>query len=151
MAWLRAQDNATRLFARRGGGGLWHTGSFEHRSVHDVLALTLLFSRYGSELGPGRIALLRALLADDVEWVVWCQGHLTHDTAVGPQDVEQAARSLGWLTGSRLLAGSLYDAFNRCTVDASRTGAGVSVGVSLARRLLDVRGGRQQRTGWLRL
>ncbi|MFG2526015.1 hypothetical protein [Streptomyces sp. NPDC048527] len=109
--------------------------------MHDVLALTLLFSGSGSRLEP-----LRALLADDVEWTVWCQGRLDHGAGLQSQDAEQAARTLNWLAGSRLVGGSFFDEGCRCTVDETRSGAGVGAGVALARWLLDasVGGGEPQ-------
>lgn len=138
VAWLCAQDGASQLLAQSGVS--WPPASFEYRAAHDVLALTLLFARRsgaGLELSPGKIGLLRALVADDVEWAVWCQARLNLCPPGLPRaDRHLAVRAFRWLAASRLLGGSLSDVVGACTATANCRGAGVSVGVALARQQL---------------
>ncbi|MFF8432304.1 hypothetical protein ACF07Y_45710 [Streptomyces sp. NPDC016566] len=108
--------------------------------MHDVLALTLLFTCPAETL-PGvsstDLGALRAVVADDVEWAVWCQGHLDVDAwDLRPTDRKPAGRAFHWLAASRLLGGSVDEAMGICAATATCRGAGVSVGVALARRVL---------------
>jgi hypothetical protein len=139
VAWMCAQDGASWLLAQ--GGSCWPPASFEYGAVHDVLALTLLFTYRNtplSEASRARIGVLRPLVTDDVEWVVWCQGRFDHGVPNLPRaDKELAARRFRSLAASRLLGGSLDDVLDTCAVTATCRGAGVSVGVALARRVLD--------------
>ncbi|WP_126903436.1 hypothetical protein [Streptomyces sp. WAC 01325] len=139
MAWLRAQDGARQLIAH--SDARWPKASFEYRVVHDVLALTLLFAGRevpvpnGDQAQPG---LLRPLLDNDVEWAVWCQGRLDADASDLPRvNKDFAAQAFRCLAASRLLGGSLDAALDARTITAVFRGAGVSVGVMLARRVLD--------------
>ncbi|MEV2235403.1 hypothetical protein AB0H69_43550 [Streptomyces phaeochromogenes] len=136
LAWLCAQDSARRLLAH--SQAPWPQASFEYRAPHDVLALTLLFTCPLEVLlafSPGGFDAAHALVTDDVEWAVWCQGRLDVGD-VSPADRELAARTFRWLAASRLLGGSLDEARGICTATGTCRGAGVSVGVTLARRAL---------------
>ncbi|MEV0186105.1 hypothetical protein AB0I54_43755 [Streptomyces sp. NPDC050625] len=138
-AWLRAQDGASWLITH--SGACWPQASFEYRSVHDVLALTLLFAGRDTPLlnvNQTQPGALRTLVADDVEWAVWCQGCL--DPGVPDllrADKELATRAFRYLAASRLLGGSLDEALDIRAVIAASRAAGVSVGVALAQRVLD--------------
>ncbi|MFJ5036096.1 hypothetical protein ACIQB5_51015 [Streptomyces sp. NPDC088560] len=139
IAWLSAQDSASRLLDET--GACWPAASFEHRAVHDVLALTLLFAaRFEAPSDSCEdLGLLQALVADDVEWAVWCQGRLgLADSDLSRSDRERAERTFRWLTDTRLVAGSLSDTLGVCALSAPFRGAGVSVGVALAQRVLDL-------------
>ncbi|MGW2562289.1 hypothetical protein ACWCXB_24130 [Streptomyces sp. NPDC001514] len=144
MAWLCAQEAASRLLAP--SGAYRPQASFEYRAAHDVLALTLLFrgrDSVPSESPAGRREL-RTLVADDVAWAVWCQARLgpgSPDLSCADRDL--AGRAWGRLTASRLLGGSLDDALGACANTATCRGAGVSVGLAVARQLLDARSGQQ--------
>lgn len=138
LAWLCAQDGAGRLLAR--SEAPWPPGSFEYRAVHDVLALTLLFACPVEALpgvGSTDLRALRAVVADDVEWAVWCQERLDVGAwDLPPTDRKPAGRAFHWLAASRLLGGSVDEATGICAAAAACRGAGVSVGVALARRVL---------------
>ncbi|WP_331764692.1 hypothetical protein [Streptomyces anthocyanicus] len=137
LAWLCAQDSASRLLAD--SQAPWPQASFEYRAVHDVLALTLLFTCPLEALlafSPEDFDAAHTLVTDDVEWAVWCQGRLD-DGDLSPADRELAASTFRWLAASRLLGGSLDEIRGICTATAACRGAGVSVGVTLARRALD--------------
>ncbi|MGW1561939.1 hypothetical protein ACWCQ1_36210 [Streptomyces sp. NPDC002144] len=136
LAWLCAQDSASRLLTH--SQEPWPQASFEYRAVHDVLALTLLFTCPLEALlafSPADFEAAHALVTDDVEWAVWCQARL--DTGdLPPADREPAARTFRWLAASRLLGGSLDEARGICVSTATYRGAGVTAGVTLARRVL---------------
>lgn len=147
VAWLRAQDRASRLIAH--SGAFWSQASFEYRAVHGVLALTLLFScrdvpRYN--INQAQLGKLRPLVADDVKWAVWCQGRLNPGVSDLPcADEERATRAFRYLAAGRLLGGSFDVALDMGAVTATSRGAGVSVGVALAQRILDPRARRYHR------
>ncbi|MFJ2478594.1 hypothetical protein ACIOWI_37810 [Streptomyces sp. NPDC087659] len=139
LVWLSAQDGASRLLAH--SQACWPQASFEYRAVHDVLALTLLCTCPVEAL-PGfsstELGALRALVEDDVEWAVWCQGRLDAGTwDLPPADRILAGRAFHRLSAGRLLAGSVDEALGICAATAAYRGAGVRLGVTLARRLLD--------------
>ncbi|MFJ7098837.1 hypothetical protein ACIQWL_53585 [Streptomyces mirabilis] len=150
VAWLRAQDGASRLIAH--SGARWPQASFEYRAVHDVLALTLLFAGRDAPLlnvSQAQPGVLRTLVADDVEWAVWCQGCLDPGVSDLPRaDKELATRAFRYLAASRLLGGSLDEALDIRTVTATFRGAGVGVGVALAQRVLDPRARRCHTNHW---
>ncbi|MEU9337094.1 hypothetical protein AB0D49_28665 [Streptomyces sp. NPDC048290] len=139
LAWLCAQDSASRLLAH--GQPLWSQASFEYRAAHDVLALTLLFTcPPGASPGftPADLGAMHARVADDVEWALWCHAHLDAGTwSLAPADWTLARVAFRWLESSRLLGGSPDATLGICAATATRHGAGVSVGVTLARRMLD--------------
>lgn len=139
VAWLRAQDGASRLIMH--SGACWPQASFEYRAVHDVLTLTLLFAGRDTPLlnvNQAQPDALRPLVADDVEWAVWCQGCLDPGVPDLPRaDKELATRAFRYLAASRLLGGSLDEALDIRAVTATCRGAGVSIGVALAQRVLD--------------
>ncbi|MGW3149542.1 hypothetical protein ACWDG1_33740 [Streptomyces sp. NPDC001177] len=141
VAWLCAQDGARRLLAQ--SAACWPHASFECRAVHDVLALTLLFACRDElllKVGQAEAGRLRALMADDVEWAVWCHGRLDPGVSdLACADRELATRAFRWLAASRLLGGSLDEALGARAVAATWRGAGVGVGVALAQRVLDPR------------
>ncbi|MFH8533784.1 hypothetical protein ACH4GE_35855 [Streptomyces tendae] len=138
LAWLCAQDGAGRLLAR--SQAPWRLPSFEYRATHHVLALTLLLtcpSEALPGLGGADAGTLRTLVSDDVEWALWCHTTLTTGTGgLSSADRVAADGAFHWLTSSRLLGGSLDDALGAWTATATRLGAGVGVGVMLARRAL---------------
>lgn len=139
LAWLCAQDSASRLLAHSQMS--WTQASFEYRAAHDVLALTLLLTCPPEALpgfSPADMPPLRALVIDDVEWALWCRTTLDVGACgMPPADREAADSAYRWLTSSRLLCGSLDEALGVCVATANRRGAGVSVGVTLARRALN--------------
>jgi hypothetical protein len=144
VAWLCAQDGAERLLA--GSTACRAVGAFEYRAVHDVLSLTLLFSGRlptARAFSPGELRLLRALVADDVEWALWCQGRLALGVPELPRaDRDLAVRALGRLAAGRPPGGLPPDTPAVCAFAATLPGAGVWVGMALARQVLDPRARR---------
>lgn len=138
LAWLCAQDSASRLLAH--SQAPWPQTSFEYRAAHDVLALTLLFTCPPEALpgfSPADLGTLPTLVTDDVEWALWCHATLGADArGLPPADRKLAGNAFHWLTSSCLLGGSLEETLGICTATATCRGAGVSVGVTLARRAL---------------
>jgi hypothetical protein len=138
LAWLSAQDISLALIMATEPA--WPRASFEHRAVHDVLALTLMLGgTAGIARGPAAsdLRVLRRLLANDVEWAVWCQDSLDHPpTLLTVADTEMARSAWRWLARSRLLEGSIQ--CMRLPGVASCPGMGVPSGVAAARRVLDL-------------
>ncbi len=141
--WLRGQDTAYALITR--AGLAWPRASFEFRSTHDVLALTVMLAGIaGSRSVPtaDELRFVRHLLADDVEWAVWCQGGLDRPApGLSIADIGMAGAAWRWLTRSRLLGGAFQDPCTPCATVASLHGVGVSLGVAEARRVIDTCGG----------
>jgi hypothetical protein len=133
LSWLCAQENALTLITL--GESRWGKASFEHRAAHEVLALTLVLSgtaAMGHGLAASDRANLLRLLADDVEWAVWCQGSLDHPPSeLTASDIEMSRAAWSWLTHSRLVAGSLPDICSRGV--AVCPGIGMALGVAMAR------------------
>jgi hypothetical protein len=134
MAWLCAQDNALALITA-GAPGL-ATASFERRAASDVLALTLML---GGAAAPGRVwsgaSGVQELLADDVEWALWCQARLDQPPAgLLAADLEMARSAWRWLEHSRLLPGPNLRIYPS---GMALPGIGVSMGVAIARRIAD--------------
>ncbi|MFD9053183.1 hypothetical protein [Streptomyces zaomyceticus] len=139
VAWLRAQDGASRLLLF--SGAWWPTESFEHHAVHDVLALTLLLGTGVSPVPDSMEELdrLRELMAYDVEWAVWCQRSLDSGASdLSCADRVRAKGAFRWLVDSRLVGGSLISGLEGAEIAAPYRGAGVSVGVALAQHVLDL-------------
>ncbi|MER6168060.1 hypothetical protein [Streptomyces violaceorubidus] len=138
LAWLCAQDGAGRLLAR--SRNPWRLPSFEYRATHHVLALTLLFTCPPDAmpaLGGEDAGMMRTLVSDDVEWALWCYTTLaTGAGGLSSPDRIAADGAFRWLTSSRLLGGALDEELETWTDTATRLGAGVGVGVLLARRAL---------------
>ncbi|WP_331747820.1 hypothetical protein OIA45_48190 (plasmid) [Streptomyces chartreusis] len=116
-------------------GPLWPQASFEYRATHDVLALSVLLA-CPNPVGQGDRRALRALVDNDVEWALWCESQLTCGAlALSSPDLALAGAAWRWLANSRLLGGSFH--VQACQETATRSGVGVSVGVTQARRLLN--------------
>jgi len=139
MAWFCAQDMASSLI--RTGGLPWPQASFEFRATHDVLALTSLFTRVATAESAARRDLLRAqrtLVDHDIGWALWCEDRFSDPCGdITMADMRSARGAWRWLTRSRLLGGTPHDGHHTCEVIAGCQGAGLSVGVAQARRLLD--------------
>lgn len=134
LAWLCAEDSASRLLVC--SQAPWSQASFEYRAAHDVLALTLVFTCPPGP--PADLGTPHALLADDTEWALWCHARLdTGLCSLQPADKRLAVRAFRGLTSSRLVGGSLDQTLEACAVTVVGRGAGVSVGVASARRVLD--------------
>ncbi|GGM18539.1 hypothetical protein GCM10010129_73410 [Streptomyces fumigatiscleroticus] len=112
--------------------------SFEYRTLHDVLSLTLMFTACcGSPPDLSEIDALHPLVASDVEWVVWCERNIDLGISYLPlADWALAARALRWLMDARLLDGSLDGTLGAYDATSSYCGVGASVGVALTQRLL---------------
>ncbi|GGM18570.1 hypothetical protein GCM10010129_73480 [Streptomyces fumigatiscleroticus] len=113
-------------------------GSFDHRSLHDVLPLTLMFTA-GRGFPPdlSEADALRTLVASDVEWFVWCERNIDLGISYLPlADWVLAARTFRWLMDARLLDGSLDETLGAYEATSSCCGVGASVGVARTRRLL---------------
>jgi hypothetical protein len=139
LAWLCAEEAACALIAARRPG--WFRASFEFRATQHVLALTGVLADTAEVTGnfPARDArIIRRLLADDVEWAVWCRGQLDKPApGVTLADIDMARSAWRWLTNSRLLAGSFQEPCSLCPPVASFRGVGVALGVALSRGVLD--------------
>lgn len=145
LAWLCAQDEADRLLGA--DQAPWWRPTFEYRAAQDVLALTLLLTCPSDALPglhPSDVGALRALVADDVEWALWCHTTLdSGDPDLTPADRRPAEGAFHRLTSGRLLGGSFDESLGICAETATWRGTGLSVGVTLTRRAL----GAWTRTG----
>jgi hypothetical protein len=139
LAWLCSEEAACALIAVRRPD--WFRASFEFRATQHVLALTRVLANTAEVNGnfPARGArILRRLLADDVEWAVWCRGQLDKPApGLTLADIDMARNAWRWLTHSRLLAGSFQGPCSLCPAVASFRGVGVALGVALSRGVLE--------------
>jgi hypothetical protein len=139
LTWLCAEDAACALIVARRPD--WRRGSFEFRATQHVLALTGVLGyvvKVNGKFAAHETRILRRLLADDVEWAVWCQGQLDEPApGLMAADIERARRVWRWLTRSRLLAGSFQEPCAPCPAVASFRGVGVTLGVALSRGVLE--------------
>jgi hypothetical protein len=139
LTWLCAEEAAYRLIAARRAD--WPIASFEFRATQHVLALTGVLAditMVRRNLAAPDTRILRSLLADDVEWAVWCQGQLDKPApGLTVADADRARNAWRWLSRSRLLAGSFEEPCSPCRAVASLRGVGVTLGVALSRVVLD--------------
>jgi hypothetical protein len=139
LTWLCAEEAACALIAARRPG--WGSASFEFRATQHVLALTGVLAdaaKVSGDFPAHDTRVLRRLLADDVEWAVWCRSHLdkpAHGLTIA--DANMARNAWCWLTNSRLLAGSFQEPCSLCPEVTSFRGVGVTLGVALSRALLE--------------
>jgi hypothetical protein len=139
LAWLCAEEAACELIAARRPG--WLRASFEFRATQHVLALTgvLADTAEVNRNYPARdTRILRLLLADDVEWAVWCRGQLDKPApGLTLADVAMARNAWRRLTNSRLLAGSFQEPCSLFPAASFFRGVGVALGVALSRGVLE--------------
>jgi hypothetical protein len=139
LTWLRAEEAACALIAARRPG--LRKASFEFRATHHVLALTVMLAdaaKLTGNVATHQARILQGLLADDVEWAVWCQGQLDDPAPeLTVADTELASCAWRWLTHSRLLGGSFQEPCSPCAAVASFRGVGVALGVAQSRGVLE--------------
>lgn len=143
MGLVTRAGGASRLLAQSGRG--WSQASFEYRAVHDVLALTLLFTCQGApqlESSHAWLDTVTVLTTHDVEWAVWCQERLDGDPRLADVDKELATDAFRSLAASRLVGGLLDETLDALMVIPTYPGVGLSIGVSIAQRMFDERGRR---------
>jgi hypothetical protein len=139
VTWLCARHIADLLVGRA-----WVAppgmATFEYRAARESLALTSLLTSTDAPLWQDawdQLREMQALLAHDVEWALWCSSQLTRAPAkLSMADVDAAFSAWSWLARSRLLGGGLFHCRGACVGTEARPGAGVSVGVVIARRTL---------------
>jgi hypothetical protein len=118
----------------------WRQASFEFCSTQHVLALTMMLADADRVTGIIRTADMRIahLLADDVEWAIWCQWQLDHPArGLTVADTSGGRAAWRWLTCSRLLAGSLHELCPACAATPSSAGVGIALGVALGRGVIE--------------
>jgi hypothetical protein len=139
LSWLCAEEAACALIVARRPG--WFRASFEFRATQHVLALTGMLADTAEVNGnfPARDKpILRRLLADDVEWAVWCRGQLDKPApGLTLADIYMARNAWRWLSTSRLLAGSFQESCSLFPAAALFRGVGVALGVALSRGVLE--------------
>jgi hypothetical protein len=138
LTWLCVAEAACALIAERRPD--WREASFEFRATQHVLALTGVLADITKVDGNFAVRDTRILrlLADDVEWAVWCQGQLDKPApGLAVADTDRARNAWHWLTHSRLLVGSFQEPCSPCPAMASFRGVGVTLGVALSRVVID--------------
>lgn len=137
--WSCTQHTAALLIQRTWIPPL-ATASFEYRTTHDVLALTILLATADTSTAGhwhDQLSAIKTVLEYDLEWALWCSNQLTQAPAHLPaNDLDAAISKWTWLTQSHLLSGELSHRPGTYTGTATHPGAGVSIGVALAHRTL---------------
>jgi hypothetical protein len=139
ITWPCAQRTAARLIEQASTSPPV-TASFEYRATHDVLAVTILLASAATAAKDpcdDQLRAMKALLEHDVEWALWCSDVLSQAPVhLSVTDLGPAISAWTWLTRTCLLSESLSHGPGACTVAATHPGAGLSIGVALARQSL---------------
>jgi hypothetical protein len=139
--WLWAETMAEDLIVA--GQGRASPAAFEFRAARDVLALTFFLAdvdRSYTEVSVECLELIRAPLSAAPQWLAWCRSSLDRLEAVtGASDMRLARNAWRWLGRGRLLVGPTLACLACVDEAASIVGEACSVGVHLARQIVDER------------
>lgn len=130
-AWQCAQRTAANLIERA-----WKSppplASFEYRATHDVLSLTILLLASAREQREDLLCAAAAVVDYDLEWALWCSTALAQAPAhLSPADFDAANSAWEWLTHSRLFGDDPFYRPGGYADAATRSGAGLTIGVAL--------------------